>query len=70
MSNYYTPVKEDPPTCPFNDGVLCSGIGPCDNCGWRPSVAKARLEKICKQMGVQVPQTQEPEKEEQSDSEC
>jgi len=70
MGLYYIPIKEEPPTCPFNDGVVCSGNGPCHHCGWNPPVAKDRLDRICKKLGIQVPESQEPEKEEQADSEC
>ena len=58
MSEYYKP---EPPTCPHNDGVVCSGDSPCDHCGWKPDVAKARLERICKKLGIQVPEQKEEE---------
>lgn len=57
--------------CPYNEACSCDPKKRrCNRCGWNPNVAKARLEKTCHNRGVQVPQIQEPEKEEKSYSEC
>ena len=53
-------------TCHYNNTVLC---GPrdwqnkkakmeCTACGWNPVVGEARLKRICKTMGVAVPEIQ------------
>ena len=62
MNNYYTPIKPEPPTCPYNDGVTCNpDERNCACCGFDPAVAKARLARICKKLGIPAPETQEPE---------
>lgn len=56
MSNNYTPIKPEPPACPYNDGVVCDPEGRnCPRCGFDPAVAKARLAKICRKLGIPVP---------------
>lgn len=56
MSEYYTPIKPEPPTCPYNDGVTCDPAERnCACCGFDPDVAKARLTKICRKLGIPVP---------------
>lgn len=69
MSRNYTPIKREPPTCPHNDGVVCDpDLKKCPCCGWDPDVGKARLEKICRKLGIQVPYTQEPEEKTATES--
>lgn len=36
--------------CPHNDGVMCTCKN-CIECGWHPTTAKIRLDKIRKEMG-------------------
>ena len=31
--------------CPYNDACRCD-VKKCNNCGWNPTVAKRRLDKI------------------------
>ena len=38
--------------CPHNDGVDCK-LHYCDNCGWNPAVAEARLTEIIAKMPVE-----------------
>ena len=48
--------------CPYNEGVSCDhSTKRCHVCGWNPKVAKARLEKICKKLGIPVPVPKKPE---------
>ena len=43
-------------SCQFNDGVGCHPKKHhCETCGWNPEVAKARLEKICNDLGISPP---------------
>ena len=47
---------EDEFSCPYNDGVSCHpNTKRCHSCGWHPYVAKVRLERICKKLGIPVP---------------
>lgn len=59
-------MSKDNNTCPYNTAVIC---GPrdwenktakreCNACSWNPDVAEARLKRICKTMGVAVPEMQ------------
>ena len=57
MSNNYIRITQDPPQCPYNDGVNCDPRGrQCRSCGWHPTVAENRLEKICQELGIQLPE--------------
>lgn len=47
----------DAPSCPLNADVVCwPEDRHCDTCGWNPIVAKARLVKICNDMGIELPE--------------
>ena len=36
------------PDCQYNDGVACDpNTKDCSKCGWNPTVAQERLDKIC-----------------------
>ena len=62
MSNYYTPIKPEPPACPHNDGVTCDPAERnCAACGFDPAVAKVRLAKICRKLGIEVPEKKKEE---------
>jgi hypothetical protein len=39
--------KERTFDCPHNAGVICE-VKQCNRCGWHPTVAKIRLERIIK----------------------
>ena len=39
--NYTKPVE-----CPHNEAVFCAHTADCENCGWNPDVAEARMEAI------------------------
>ena len=48
--------------CPINESLQCPPKNRnCETCGWNPKVAKARLEKICKEMGISLPVIQKEE---------
>lgn len=32
--------------CKFNFGVVCTNYNDCENCGWNPSVAASRKDKL------------------------
>lgn len=42
--------KERQFVCPHNNGVLCS-VKNCNQCGWHPTTAKIRFDKIIKHLG-------------------
>lgn len=57
---------EDIFACPNNSAVSCHpSARNCAACGWNPDVAKARLEKICRKLGIQVPEIKKPVQEEE-----
>lgn len=42
--------------CKFNEGVGCHPLKhQCGTCGWNPKVAKERLIKRCKELGLKPP---------------
>ena len=49
------PWEEKEP-CRYNEEVsCCPARRHCDRCGWNPKVAQERLERICKQKGINLP---------------
>lgn len=56
--NNYKCIYPEPPKCMYNEGVVCENQS-CENCGWHPKVAQARLEKFCIEHGVQLPEPEE-----------
>ena len=44
---YYKPAQytNGPQVCPHNQACMCE-VKKCNTCGWHPSVAKARMEKL------------------------
>lgn len=47
--------------CPYNEECSCDPTRRfCERCGWNPAVAKSRLERICRKLGVQVPEIKKP----------
>lgn len=55
--------------CPYNEECSCDPSRRfCERCGWNPAVAKARLERICKKLGIQEPEPREPEVKEETES--
>lgn len=55
--------------CPYNEECSCDPARRCcERCGWNPAVAKVRLERICRKLGIEVPQPQEPEAKEETES--
>lgn len=56
-AGYYARTKEETTRCLFNSGVVCDpDRGDCDGCGWSPAVSQERLRRICKTMGIPVPE--------------
>ena len=47
--------------CPHNEAIDCDKYKqrPCNNCGWNPDVARERLEKYCKELGIAIPKKKE-----------
>lgn len=39
--------------CPHNDGCRCTKME-CWQCGWNPSVADRRMERILRKLGVEA----------------
>ena len=53
-------------SCPYNEGVTClHSKKRCHCCGWHPYVAMARLERICKKLGIPVPVPRKPVQKEE-----
>ena len=43
-------------SCIVNEGVSCHPYNRnCDTCGWNPRVARERLEKFCREHGIEIP---------------
>ena len=44
MSQSYEKKRPEPPTCPYNSGVVCRVQMFCEKCNWNPEVEKKRKE--------------------------
>lgn len=51
------PNQADFPACRYNPGVCCNPtMRNCDECGWNPEVANARLKRFCIAHKMQLPE--------------